>query len=162
MKERELFVDGERVVVRAGPGCLEIDGRTVSVDVADLGRGDRSVIVDGVQHTVHALRQGQGSYEVTVAGSVLAVEVRDPRRLASRTVGGTGEERQEVRASMPGKVIAVHVSEGSVVEKGQGLVVVEAMKMQNELQSPSAGRVALVHVKPGDSVAAGEALVVVG
>ena len=162
MTDFELFVDGERVVVRAGPEACEIDGRTVSADIADLGGGGRSVIVDGVQHMVHALPSGPASYEVAVAGSVLAVEVRDPRRLAPRAAEGAGQARQEVLAPMPGKVLAVHVSEGSVVERGQGLAIVEAMKMQNELQSPRDGRVAHVHVKAGDSVAAGEALIVVG
>lgn len=162
MKDFELLVDGERVVVRAGPESCEIDGRTVSADIADLGRGGRSVIIDGVQHTVHALPSGPASYEVAVAGSVLAVEVRDPRRLAPREAGGVGQARQEVRAPMPGKVLEVHVSEGSEVERGQGLAIVEAMKMQNELQSPRDGRVVHVHVKAGDSVAAGDALIVVG
>ena len=163
MKNLELLVDGERVVVRAGPESCEIDGRTVTADIADLGRGGRSVIVGGVQHTVHALPSGPASYEVAVAGSVLAVEVRDPRRLAPREAGGgVGQARQEVRAPMPGKVLEVHVSEGSVVERGQGLAIVEAMKMQNELQAPRDGRVVHVHVKAGDSVAAGDALIVVG
>lgn len=157
----ELVVDGASRALRAGEDTCEFAGRTAEVDLADLGRNTHSVIVDGVQHTVHVASCGPGLYQVAVNGSVVSVEVRDPRRLSSRSSGSSGSERQEVRAPMPGRVLAVHVSAGDQVESGQGLVVVEAMKMQNELRSPRKGRVAEVCVKTGDSVASGEPLVVV-
>ena len=157
----ELLVDGAQCVLRAGEDACEFAGRTSAVDLADLGRNAHSVIVDGVQHTVHVASAGPGLYQVAVNGSVVLIEVRDPRRLSSRSSGGSGSERQEVRAPMPGRVLAVNVSAGDRVESGQGLLIVEAMKMQNELRSPCDGRVAEVCVKAGDSVASGEALVVV-
>jgi biotin carboxyl carrier protein len=69
--------------------------------------------------------------------------------------------RQRVSVPMPGKVMAVLVSEGDVVEKGQGLVIVEAMKMENEVRSPSAGTVKDIRVKAGDTVVGGAVLVIV-
>jgi biotin carboxyl carrier protein len=69
----------------------------------------------------------------------VGVEVRDPRAISSQGKSGLGEGRQTVNAPMPGKVVRLLVSEGDEVEAGAGLVVVEAMKMQNELKAPKAG-----------------------
>ncbi len=161
MKSFELVVDGEPFVLRAGQGSCEFNGRKAAVDLADLGGSGYSVTVDGVQHTVHLTSSEPGLYEVAVNGSVLAVQVRDPRRLAGQAAGSTAPGRHEVRAPMPGRVQAVHVSEGNRVERGHGLLIVEAMKMQNELRSPCDGCVVEVRVKVGDSVSSGDALVVV-
>ncbi len=99
--------------------------------------------------------------EVRVNGRAFAVEVFDPRSMRGRKSGGTGEGRQNVAAMMPGKVIRVLVAQGDSVEAGQGLIVVEAMKMQNEMKSPKAGRVAEVKTKAEATVAAGEVLIVI-
>ena len=99
--------------------------------------------------------------EIRVNGRALSVEVFDPRDMRSRTAGGAGEGRQNVAAMMPGKVVRVLVAPGDAVEAGQGLVVVEAMKMQNEMKSPKAGRVIEVKAKPDQTVFAGEVLVVI-
>lgn len=111
---------------------------------------------------------GGRSFSVIAAGGViranghaLSVEVFDPRAMRSRTAGGAGEGRQNVAAMMPGKVVRVLVAPGDTVEAGQGLVVVEAMKMQNEMKSPKAGRVIEVKAKPDQTVFAGEVLVVI-
>ncbi len=161
MKRFELLVDGSGVAMESGDGSCALDGQERPVDLAGLGRGSHSVIVDGVQHTVHVVEAQGGSYEVAVDGSVIAVKVRDPRSLAARTARGGRSGPEEIRAPMPGKVLAVHVSAGDCVESGQGLVVMEAMKMQNEIRSPRAGTVRSVGVSAGDSVASGAALVVV-
>ena len=80
-------------------------------------------------------------------------------RAAARRLPGDGPV--EVRAQMPGKIIQVLVAPGDIVEAGQGLVVVEAMKMQNEMKAPKGGRVARVHAREGATVTAGEPLAVV-
>jgi biotin carboxyl carrier protein len=72
---------------------------------------------------------------------------------------GAGGGSPEVRAAMPGKVVAVLVEVGATVEAGQGLLVIEAMKMENEIGAPRDGRVAKVHVAPGQPVEPGEILV---
>ena len=96
-----------------------------------------------------------------VNGRPLAVEVYDPRSLRERTGGGASHGRQNICAPMPGKIVRVLVAAGDAVEAGQGLVVVEAMKMQNEMKSPKAGRVIEVKTRPEATVAAGEVLMVI-
>ena len=89
-------------------------------------------------------------------------EVVDPRAWRGRTHGAVAlEGRQHVVAPMPGKVVRVLVHEGDTVESGQGILVVEAMKMQNEIRSPKAGTVERLNVKEGQPVNAGEVLCVV-
>src|SRR5260370_20554818 len=99
--------------------------------------------------------------EVFVNGRTLAVDVFDPRELRARDSAGASEGRQTIAAPMPGKVVRVLVQLGEMVEADQGLVVVEAMKMQNEMKSPKAGRVVEVRAKTEATVAAGEGFLVI-
>ena len=161
MTRFDLMVDGEPLSLEAGRGRCVSQGREARTDVADLGAGNYSVILDGNQYTVHLSPAGDAGYEATVAGLVLKIKALDPRSLSGRRSDPSDSSTLEVQAPMPGKVLAVHVSEGDSVSRNQGLVVVEAMKMQNELRAPKQGRVSAVRVKAGDSVAAGETLVVV-
>ena len=95
-------------------------------------------------------------------GQVVHAELRDPRSLRSRRAGAGGEAGpKKVTAPMPGKVVRLLVSEGDTVEAGAGVVVIEAMKMQNELKSPKAGKVQRVAVAEGATVNPGDTLVVV-
>lgn len=89
------------------------------------------------------------------------IKIIDPRRLRSgQNSGGHQHGVAELVAQMPGKVVRVQVEPGATVEKGAGVIVVEAMKMQNEMKSPRAGVVVAVNVKPGDTVNAGDVLAV--
>ena len=101
-------------------------------------------------------------FDVDIRGRTYAVSIVDPKRLRS---GQNSDRHQhgvaEIRAPMPGKVVRVHLEAGASVEKGAGLVVVEAMKMQNEMKSPRDGVVVSINVKPGDTVNAGDVLAVV-
>jgi biotin carboxyl carrier protein len=96
-----------------------------------------------------------------VNGRTLAVEVFDPRELRSRKDAGTGTGRLEIAALMPGKIVRLLVARGDTIEAGQGLVVVEAMKMQNEMKSPRSGRIAEIKTKVDATVKAGEVLLVI-
>jgi biotin carboxyl carrier protein len=101
-------------------------------------------------------------FEVTVRGRNHEVTIVDPKRLRS----GQNSDRHhhgaaEILAPMPGKVVRVQIEAGASVEKGDGIVVVEAMKMQNEMKSPREGVVVSMNVKPGDTVNAGDVLAVV-
>jgi biotin carboxyl carrier protein len=113
--------------------------------------------MDGRSYEAHVEEQ-PGMLVVTVGGHRFEVDVRDPRRFrrASGAAGAHGV--QTIAAPMPGKVIRVLVAPGDAVEAGQGLLVVEAMKMQNELKAPRAGKVAAVLVKEGATVTPGEVL----
>ena len=103
-----------------------------------------------------------GTFEVTIGGRSHEVTIVDPKRLRS----GQNTDRHhhgvaEIRAPMPGKVVKVQIEAGTMVEKGMGLVVVEAMKMQNEMKSPRDGAVVAINVKAGDTVSAGDVLAVI-
>ena len=102
------------------------------------------------------------TFDVTVHGRSYEVTIVDPKRLRS----GQNSDRHhhgatEILAPMPGKVVRVHTEAGASVEKGAGVVVVEAMKMQNEMKSPRDGVVVSINVKPGDTVNAGDVLAVI-
>jgi biotin carboxyl carrier protein len=121
------------------------------------GRDSWSVVMGGRAYQVVLSASG----EVWVNGRPVAVEVFDPRSLRGRNAHAGTDGPKNVSASMPGKVVRVLVAVGDDVEQGQGLVVVEAMKMQNEMKSPKPGRIAAVKTAAGATVTAGEVLVVV-
>jgi biotin carboxyl carrier protein len=99
---------------------------------------------------------------VVIDGFRFEVDVRDPRRLARRHDGRGAEGVQSISAPMPGKVVRVLVALGDAVEAGQGIVVVEAMKMQNEMKARNPGTVLTLSAREGATVAAGDILATVG
>ena len=157
----DVTVNGRpaKLVVEGGHCRYERDAGLIESEfsVEPLEPGAWSVLMDGRSYRVVA---GAGD-AMLVNGLALEVEVLDPRELRARQKEAAGHGRQNIAALMPGKVIRVLVQPGDVVEAGQGLIVVEAMKMQNEMKSPTAGRVAAVKTKPDATVAAGEVLVVI-
>src|SRR5258708_38860619 len=98
---------------------------------------------------------------MSVNGRRLDIEVHDPRKLRGRGSAVRDAGRQTVAAAMPGRVIRLLVAIGQAVEAGEGLIVVEAMKMQNEMKSPKAGKVLEIRTTAGAAVAAGDALIVI-
>lgn len=138
-----------------------LDGQPVALDAAEIATGVYSILMDGRAFEVR-VQPERDALRIFVGGRELAAEVRDPR--AWRGKGGAAAEatgRQQVTAPMPGKVVRVLVNEGDEVQAGQGLVVVEAMKMQNEIRSPKSGRVERLMIREGQPVNAGDALAVV-
>jgi len=119
--------------------------------------GVYSVLMDGRVYDARVEEQ-PGSLVVVIDGYRFEVAVRDPRRWSRRFSGRGADGLQTVTAPMPGKVVRILVSPGDRVEPGQGLLVVEAMKMQNEMKSSRAGRVLAVSIREGATVAAGEVL----
>ena len=99
---------------------------------------------------------------VVIDGFRFEIDVRDPRRFRRSAGGRGGEGVQTIVAPMPGKVVRVLVAPGDSVEAGQGLMVVEAMKMQNEMKAARAGSVLSVSAREGATVAAGEVLATIG
>jgi acetyl/propionyl-CoA carboxylase alpha subunit len=117
--------------------------------------GDRSFLVNvgpGTDGELEVWTSGEERYTISLA---------DMRDRSSRRAKTSGDGPVEVRAQMPGKVVKVLVAAGTTVEAGQGLVVVEAMKMQNEMKAPKGGRVVRIHAREGATVTAGEPLAVV-
>jgi biotin carboxyl carrier protein len=129
------------------------------VDAIAVGGGAYSILLDGLAFEVQVVPKAHG-LSVLCRGQEFHASVRDPR--AWRRGAGGGQEaqgRQQVVAPMPGKVIRVLVTAGEAVEARQGLVVVEAMKMQNEIRAPKNGLVDRVFVREGQAVTSGEPLV---
>ena len=160
----EVIIDGEShrlelAQVETGWFC-RLDGHEVQVD-AVLARPD-----------VLSLRIGNRAFEVKcerVAGELhlwvgsrrFAAEVRDPRSLRGRSRASDDRGPKKLTAPMPGKVVRILVGQGTEVEAGAGILVVEAMKMQNEIKSPKNGTVQKILVGEGTAVNAGDVLAIV-
>jgi biotin carboxyl carrier protein len=164
------LVDGEERQVEitelaGGKYRLVIDGREMMVDGRDVSDTTLSLIVGDDAYNIEMEQDpsGQGM-NVLVRGHVVGVEVVDLRtmrlRKAAEVTGGPAGPAQ-VTAPMPGKVVEVLVEEGQEVEEGQGLIVVEAMKMENELKSPKEGVVRKLTATKGATVESGVALCVI-
>lgn len=149
-------------VRRSGDGwTAAIDGREMRVDFARVG--DRwSLLAGGFSYEVALESRRQGRHLVHVDGQVVPVTVRVPGRGRSGSDGDASGATGQVAitAPMPGRVVKVLVAPGDAVLARQGLVVVEAMKMENELRAPRAGTVAEVRVREGAPVEANVVLVV--
>ncbi len=141
-----------------------LDGHASIVDARFPEAGVIHMIRDGEAYELD-VRETDGGQEVTLYGSRYMVEVLDERRKVLRSLGRGargGGGRQVLATSMPGKVVALLVELGEVVEEGQGIVVVESMKMENELKAEHAGVVTEIVVVPGETVEGGASLVVLG
>jgi biotin carboxyl carrier protein len=159
----DATVDGRtlRVEVRGKDGryTVLLDGRALEVDARSTGPHFLSLLVAGRSYEA-GIEKRAGGYTVVFPDDVVAVDLAGAARGAGAPVRkASGPAR--VTAPMPGKVVRVLVAPEEMVQAGQGLVVVEAMKMENELKAPRAGRVRQVPVREGQPVDAGALLAVV-
>jgi biotin carboxyl carrier protein len=160
----DLIINGseaELELLNPAPACrFSVDGLEREADVAMPEHGIYSVLLEGRSYEARVERTTRETF-VVIDGHRFEIQIRDPRRW-SRQSGSRGVEGSETLAApMPGKVIRILAAPGDTVTAGQGVLVVEAMKMQNELKATRAGRVAAVHAREGATVAAGEALVTI-
>jgi biotin carboxyl carrier protein len=145
---------------REGDGYeVTVGDRTYHVDAIPAANAVHSLRIDGAQHEVSVRLKGE-DYAVTSRHGTTTVSVTDPlTHLAAQTRGGKGGKRQRrVTAYMPGRVVAVLVEEGAAVTTGQGVVVLEAMKMENEIRAEQDGTIAKIFVQPGQAVDSGNPL----
>jgi len=131
-----------------------------SVDWVEVTPGVYSIVLDGRSYEAQVsssatAERGAMQYEILIGARRFVVEVRDPRARRHTTSTGGTRGPKDIVAPMPGKIVKVLTSEGQAVEAGQGLLVIEAMKMQNELQSPRKGSVERIYVSEGVGVEAG-------
>jgi pyruvate carboxylase subunit B len=161
-----------KYVVRVGDVDVDVDldGDVVTVDsvasvahVTDVeGTPVRMVTIGDAVHRVVARRgASRGRYTLWLDGYRYEVEALDERTRAIRELSGAGKEASgpaPLVAPMPGMIVRVAVQVGDSVQPGQGLIVMEAMKMENELRATSAGTVKAVHAKPGTAVDKGALL----
>lgn len=138
-----------------------LDGRPYKVDAVVARRDVISLIVDGDCYEVKR-EQTRNDLHIWVKAVRFPVEVRDPRSLRSRRAAAAGiEGPAKLLAPMPGKVVRILAHEKDEVEAGHGVLVVEAMKMQNELKSPKKGVVSKLVVKEGAAVNPGDVLAII-
>jgi len=160
-----------------------LEGIEHELEIAELTARSYRVKLAGVEHDLDVCRVGPTSFSILVGdrcfdldvvrdhdelivasrGGAIRVTLVDAARRAQPVRAGHGSETgpAEVKAMMPGRIVNVLVQAGDEVIHHQGLVVVEAMKMENELKSPKAGKVVEVRVSPGQTVEKGELLVII-
>ncbi len=140
---------------------FRIDGRAVAADVVQVQPEVYSVVIDGEAFEAR-IECGQSGLRVQIDGREFPIAIDDPRQWRrDRNQIAAVEGHQQIISSMPGKVVRVMVRTGDAVEAGQGVLVVEAMKMQNEIKSPKAGKIERIAVQEGQTVNAGEVLAVI-
>ncbi len=157
--QSDILIQDEGACVRA-----EVDGRSYELEVRESGVGGYVLIIDGQVFDCRVAGRPVSAkpIDVIVGATQYSVTLIDPKRLRGASgMVAHADEAARIVAPMPGKVVRVLVSVGDRVEAGAGIVVVEAMKMQNEMKSPKAGTVVALKVDVGATVNAGDVLAVV-
>ncbi len=146
-------------LVQGESGWLcKLSGREFPLDVISTAEGILSILVDGKSYEIKQETAGTQT-NIVVGNERFDAVVRDPRSFRSRRRTDSGAEGvKKIIAPMPGKVVRILAPPGTEVEAGQGVLVIEAMKMQNELKSPKKGKVKKLNVAPGAAVDAGQVL----
>jgi biotin carboxyl carrier protein len=161
----QIEIDGKKRAVemtQAGERSLwAIDGQRVQADAAEVSAGIYSILLDGKSFEVRLELAGAELRAMTSGRefSIVIPDEREWRRKRGSTIEAEG--RQQVLAPMPGKIVRVLVKTGDAVRAGQGLLVVEAMKMQNEIRAPKSGTIDRLAVVEGQTVNAGEVVAIV-
>lgn len=164
--ERFTSIDGVEHKVKFEPRAaehsyeFEVEGNRNLADVQEVEPDIYSILVGTRSYEVK-IEEAEGYYIVGVNGNHFEVAVRDSRLPRRQTGISDVVGSETVLSPMPGRVVKVEVKLGETVEAGQGLVVIEAMKMQNEIKCLKAGSVKSVHVEEGTTVGAGDPMVVI-
>ena len=162
----DVVVDGKSHQLELTQGektwQCKIDGQLMEVDATLTARDVLSVLVGGKAYEIKRERSLQGELHMVIGSARYAVDVQDPRSLRTRrAIAGAEAGPQKLKAPMPGKIVRVLVQEKQEVKQGQGIVVMEAMKMQNEMKSPKDGRVQKILTAEGSAVNAGDTLAII-
>ncbi|MHB8524729.1 MAG: biotin/lipoyl-containing protein [Candidatus Acidiferrales bacterium] len=152
-----------RVEIDRGGAQLRfrLDGRDVAADILEIPPGIYSILIDGEAFEAR-IQATPRELHVYIGGREYSAELLDPRQWQrGRNEVAAAGGHQQIIAPMPGKVVRVMVHAGDAVTAGQGILVVEAMKMQNEIKSPGAGTVERLTAREGQTVNAGDVLAVI-
>ena len=140
---------------------VRLDRRDIPVSCVPVSEGSLSLVVNGESFDVSCERAGE-RLQVSVRGAIYECIVSDPRSLRTRKRAGLADSgEQKLTASMPGKVVRIIAAVGDQIIGGQGILVIEAMKMQNEVRSPKNGQLKKLLVRQGANVVAGEVLAII-
>lgn len=156
-------IEGARHEVELGAdGSVRVGGRSRSASLVGSGRGGgRSLLLDGASVALVARSRGRGEWRIAVDGRDVDAQVFEAHEaeMRERGAGAAGSAGvAPLTAPMPGLVVRVAVRAGDEVLPGTAIVIVEAMKMENELRAAAAARVARIRVSPGDAVEKGQIL----
>jgi biotin carboxyl carrier protein len=157
--------NGETHIIEIQPDGSQlraiIDDRPIEAEISEPEPGVFLFKMAGQIVQAYTYQNRDGSI-VSINGKDLEVKITDPKRLrGSSDVLDSAGGRAEIKNAMPGKVVRILIESGTKVEKGDGLIVVEAMKMQNEMRSPKHGHILEIRVSEGDTVSAGDVLMIV-
>jgi biotin carboxyl carrier protein len=162
MKYEILIANKSRIVELQRDGArwqISLDGAATDADAIEIAPGIFSILLNGESHEVRVAPNPDSSLTIQDGPNEFKAEVADPRSWRGRKQDAAEVEgRQKIVAPMPGKVIRLLVKPGDKVEAGQGILVVEAMKMQNEVKSPKSGTVEKLLAKESQPVNAGDIL----
>ena len=157
-------IEGEEYIIEIGKNHISIGDQTYDIDFQDLPeRGMISLLIDN--RSIEAVVEEQDeTFEVLIKGELYSVQVQDERtRRLAQARGETAADSGElvIKSPMPGIVIATPVAEGQTIQKGDQIIILESMKMENELRSPRDGVVVRLTVKPGTSVEKDQVLAII-
>lgn len=138
-----------------------LDGKEISVDAHKVETNTWSIIVDGKVYEVD-LEVKDGEFEILIKGDSYSMRVlNEQKRALSRVADSAEGGKQVITSPMPGKVVRILVEEGEEVDSQQGVIVIEAMKMENEFKSKSPGKVKEIFISEGDIVEGGDKLLLI-
>jgi biotin carboxyl carrier protein len=161
----ELEIDGQMIegefTLSGGAAQLSFGGATREAQVSEPEPGIFTVIINDRVYRCALEESPGGAVEVIVNGERIPVAARDKKHLRGQPGAAAASGQVKLLAPMPGKVVRVLLNAGDEVAARQGVLVVEAMKMQNEVQSPKAGKIAEIKVSEGQTVNAGEVMAVI-
>jgi biotin carboxyl carrier protein len=161
----ELEIDGQMIegefTFAEGAAQLSFGGATREAQVSEPEPGMFTVIINDRVYRCALEESPDGAVEVVVNGKRIPVAARDKKHLRGQAGAAAASGQVKLSSPMPGKVVRVLLNAGDEVAARQGVLVVEAMKMQNEVQSPKAGKIAEIKVSEGQTVNAGDVLAVI-
>jgi biotin carboxyl carrier protein len=167
MKYKAQLANSEHAIsleLADGSATADIDGRRYEIEHRKLPGGEYLLInsTDIYKCRVEEKHRSNNSFSIVLGGASYDITLVDPKRLSSaRSSAGHDHGSAEIVSPMPGKIVRVLVEAGAKVEVGAGIIVVEAMKMQNEMKAPKAGVVVSINAEAGATVNAGDVLAVI-
>ena len=165
LSEHQLELRTPQATATGGPLVYLLDQEAGEVDWAEVAPGVYSILIGGRSYEAQVTSQPgeaprrEARRVVMVGTQHYRVEIQDPRHRRTASAAAPANGPQEILAPMPGKIVKILVAEHQEVSQGAGLLVIEAMKMQNELRAPRAGRVEKIYVTQGKGVETGSRLV---
>ena len=160
----QLKDDEHEILLELAPekSSAQVDGRSYEVEVRELSAGEYLIVHNTTVYRCQVTGHAGSSFEVRLRGQSHDITIADPKRLRSgQAAGKQSHGSAEIISPMPGKVVRILAEAGTNVEVGAGIIVIEAMKMQNELKSPKTGTVVSINGEVGQTVNAGEVLAVI-